>query len=96
MAAGDVANFGPTSTADAAFLALQPSAGVEVVIHNFGYDGAMELYFYDGTNQVKMDEDFSAGSRTGQFLHCTNAKYYRIKNVSGATGYLCADGITTK
>lgn len=96
MAAGDVANFGPTSTADAAFLALQPGAGVEVVIHNIGYDGAMELYFYDGTNQVKMDEDTTAGSRLGLFLHCTNSKYYRIKNVSGATGFLSADGMTTK
>lgn len=96
MAAGDIANFGPTSTADAAFLALQPGAGVEIVIHNIGYEGAMELYYYDGTNQVKMDEDVTAGSRLGVFLHCTNAKYYRIKNVSGGAVNLCADGMTTK
>jgi hypothetical protein len=96
MAAGDIANFGPTSTADAAFLALQPSAGVEVVIHNIGYAGAMELYYYDGTNQVLVDTDATAGSRLGLFLHCTNAKYYRIKNISGGTVYLCADGMTTK
>lgn len=96
MAAGDVAIFGPTSTATGAWLALQPSAGVEVVIHNIGYAGAMELEFYDGTNLVKMDEDGTAGSRVGLFLHCTNSKYYRIKNVSGATGFLCADGMTTK
>jgi hypothetical protein len=96
MAAGDVANFGPTSTANGSFLDLQPSAGVEVVIHNIGYAGAMELYYYDGANSVKMDEDATAGSRMAVFLHCTNSKYYRIKNVSGGTVYLSADGMQTK
>jgi hypothetical protein len=96
MAAGDIANFGPTSTGDAAYLALQPGSGVEVVVHNIGYAGAMELYFYDGTNQVKVWEDTTAGGMLNLQLHCTNSKYYRIKNVSGGTVYLCADGFTTK
>jgi hypothetical protein len=96
MAAGDVANFGPTSTATGAYLDLQPSAGVEVVIHNIAYEAAMELYYYDGTNQIKVDEDTTGGSRLGLFLHCTNSKRYRIKNVDAASKYLSADGMTTK
>lgn len=96
MAAGDVAQFGATSVSNGSYLDFQPSAGVEVVIHNVGYAGAMELYFYDQTNEVKVDEDITAGSRLGLFLHCTNSKWYRIKNVSGSSALMFADGMTTK
>ncbi len=96
MAAGDVANFGPTSTATGAYLDLQPSAGVEVVIHNIAYESSMELYYYDGTNQILVDTDSTGGSRLGLFLHCTNAKRYRIKNTDAASKFLSADGMTTK
>lgn len=96
MAAGDVYVKAPESVADTAFLDLQPGAGVEIVVHNFGYAGAMELYLYDGTDSLKMDEDATAGSRMGVFLHCTNSVYYRIKNVSGGAVLMGADGMTTK
>jgi len=96
MAAGDVADFGPTNTASGSYLDLQPNAGVEVVIHNIAYGGAMELYRYDGTNQILVDADSGGGSREGLFLHCTNTKRYRIKNTDAASQLLSADGMTTK
>lgn len=96
MAAGDVIIFGPSSVADTAFLDLQPGAGVEIVVHNICYEGAMELYFSNGSTNVKADEDTTAGSRLGLFLHCTNSNYYRIKNVSGGAVNMGADGIVTK
>jgi hypothetical protein len=96
MAVGDVYVKAPESVSDQAYLDLQPSSGVEIVIHNFGYAGAMELYLWDGADRLKMDEDATAGSRMGVFLHCTNTVYYQIKNVSGGSVLMGADGITTK
>lgn len=96
MAVGDVSSFGPTSTADTSFLDLQPGAGVEVVINNIGYAGAMELWLHSASADVLVDSDATAGGRFGLFLHCTNSIYYRIKNVSGAAAVLTADGIVTK
>jgi hypothetical protein len=97
MAVGDVAQFGPTSTANGSFLDLQPSAGVEVVIHNLGYGNAMELWLHSGSADVMVGSDATAGGLLNCQLHCTNTVYYRIKNVSGgAASVLTADGITTK
>lgn len=96
MAVGDVYVKAPESVADTAYLTFQPAAGVEIVLHNVGYGGAMELYLYDGTDELLMDSDATAGSRMGVFLHCTNSVYYRIKNVSGGAVLMGADGMTTK
>jgi hypothetical protein len=96
MAAGDVYNAVGVSVANNAFLDFQPGSGVEVIVHNFSYGGAMELYYYDGTNSILVDSDPGAGSRLGFFLHCTNARYYRIKNVSGGAIHLAGDGMVSK
>jgi hypothetical protein len=96
MAAGDIQFFGPTSTAAGSSLALQPGAAVEVIVHNFSYGGAMELYFTDGVNSILVDADATGGSRMNVNLHCSNAKYYSIKNVASGAQYLAADGYTTK
>ena len=98
MAAGDVANFFNAAVTNGTYLDLQPSAGVEVVIHNFCYEGAMELYYRDGgvADEFLVDADSTLGSRMGVFLHCTNGRFYRIKNVSGGTVGIGADGMTTK
>jgi hypothetical protein len=98
MAVLDVFHQGPTSTANNAFLTIQPAGTIEVVIHNIivPTGAAMELEFYDGTNLIKCDEDAVFGSRFGLQLHCTNAKYYRVKNVSGGTVFLAADGVRTR
>lgn len=96
MAVGDVFDCVPTSVADAAFLAIQPSGTAEAVIHNIYYGGAVEFYKYDGTNSIKFDSDAAAGGRLGYAFHVKNSCYIRIKNVSGAAIYIAYDGIYTK
>ena len=97
MAAGDAVVQLSASVANNSFLDLQPGAGVEWVIHNiYTVEGAAyELYWYDGTNSLKIDHDAAVGRYNLQ-LHCTNAKYVRIKNVSGVANHLGADGMVTK
>jgi hypothetical protein len=94
----DVVWFGPTSVGNGNYLDCQPAGSTEVVIHNVHVptDKAVEFYVYDGTNEIKMDDDATYGGRQGVQWHCTNAKRYRIKNVSGAPIFLAADGVVTK
>lgn len=96
MAAGDAYIAAPVSTADAAHLDLQPSAGVEVVVHNvYLPEGTkVELYYYDGTDTIKHLTTYT--SLYNVQFHCTNSVYIRVKNVSGASAILAADGMTTK
>lgn len=81
MAIGDICN-GLASVAASEYLSLQPSAGTEWVIHNISFGGAIEIYYYDGTNEIKCDAEADYGGRFGYVYHCNNAKYYRIKNVT--------------
>jgi hypothetical protein len=98
MAAGDVFQQGPTSIADAGFLDINPGASVEWVIHNvYVPEGtAVEFYYYDGTNSILFDSDSVDGSRYNQNWHVVNGTRVRVKNVSGASAFLAADGIVTK
>jgi len=98
MAAGDVFQEGPTSIADNGFLDIQPGASVEWVIHNVLVDGgvAVEFYYYDGTNSIRFDTDSVDGTRYHLNLHATNGTRVRVKNVSGGTVFLAADGMVTK
>lgn len=96
MAVGDVVTIIPTSKANNDVLDMRPSSGVEWVIHNYVYSGGMELYKTDGTNSIKVDSDTTNGGRIGVYLHCTNAVWYQLKNVSGSTAFLSYDGVQTK
>lgn len=95
MAAGDIYQAGPTSVANAGFFAIQPSAGTTVVVHNIYYAGAVELYYFDGTNSILFDSDATAGGRLNLRHHCSNTKYVRAKNVSGGSILIAADGLFT-
>lgn len=96
MAKGDVINFGPTSVVDDGYLDLQPGSGIECSIHNINHGGAIELYFYDGTNSVISVVVGDATPLVNMALRCTNTAYYRVKNVSGGSIYISADGLVTK
>ena len=98
MAAGDVFNVGPTSTANAATLAIQPSAGVEVVIHDvYGPTGsAWTLAYTDGSNPITFLSMPAGGGALNLQCHVTNGKYLLLTNTSGATAYFGADGMVTK
>lgn len=95
MAAGDVKS-ALTSTAAGAYLDIQPSAGEEWVVHNIHHGADAELYFSDGSNQVKAATDAAEGSWFGQFIHVTNSLYLRVKNTNVASKYLGYDGVQTK
>ncbi len=98
MAAGDVFQEGPTSTTDDSWLDIQPGASVEWVIHNVyvGLGVAVEFEYFDGTNIILFDSDAVDGTRFMVNWHVTNTNRVRVKNVSGGTVYLAADGIVTK
>jgi uncharacterized protein (DUF2147 family) len=96
MAAGDAFIKGVTATAQNAYLNLQPDSGTECIIHNISHSTDATLEFYDGTTAVTVDVKTGAGSWMGMYLHCTNTKYYRVKNTNVASNNLCCDGVQTK
>ena len=95
MAAGDTYS-GISSIANNAYLDIQPSSGVEAVIHDIYYAGAVEFHFYDGTNDITWDSDSTSGARLGLTCHVTNSVRVRVKNTSGSTMLIGYDGIQTK
>lgn len=95
MAVGDVIST-ISSIATGSYLDICPSAGNEWVIHNIHHEDQAELYFYDGVNLVLVDSDTEQGSWSGFFFHCTNNKYYRVKNTAGTAKLISYDGIVTK
>lgn len=96
MAAGDAYIVSPVSVADTAFLDLQPTSSVEVVIHNINVpEGTkIELVHYDGTDSITVWTGY--GSLWNMQLHATDTVYYRVKNISGAAKILSAEGMVTK
>jgi hypothetical protein len=96
MAAGDAVVGFSTAVANNGFVDIQPGAAIEWVIHNIYYEGAVEIYWYDGSTDIKFDADTTAGARLNLALHCTNAKRIRVKNVSGGAQDIGYDGMVTK
>lgn len=96
MAAGVARFFAANTLANNSSLDLQPSAGVETVIHNCGGGGAWELYFFNGTNSIGPIHTGTANEvLMNAQMHCSNTAYYSIKNVSGGTAHFWADGMDT-
>jgi hypothetical protein len=98
MAAGDAYIKAPASTNNGSFLDLQPSAGVEVVVHDIYVPtgSAYEVYYSDATNNILYLSMPAGGGALNLQAHCTNSYYVRVKNVSGSAVYMAASGMTTK
>lgn len=96
MAAGDVYEGQTNTLSNGSSVSIQPSSGVEVVIHNIYYSGKVEFYKTDGSTDILFDSDAAAGARLAGMWHCTNAKYIKVKNVSGGNINVAFDGIQTK
>lgn len=96
MARGDVYAVPPTNVSDQAFIAFQPIAPAEIVLHNiYVPNGAgVELYWSDGTNDILIDS--GTESYNDWKFHCTNTVYVRLKNVSGGDIRIGGDGMYTK
>jgi len=95
MAVGDVVS-DIQSIAAGAFLAIQPSSGVEWVIHNIYHEHHVELYFYDGTNSLLFDSEAGGGVHAKYAFHCTNTRYIRVKNTNTSARLIGYDGVQTK
>lgn len=99
MAAGDVFSLIPTSVAAGATYDVQPSAGVEAVIHNLYWPqstNSIQLYWKDGTNTILFDSETVAGGRFNAHYHVTNAKWLGIKNTTAGAVLVAYDGVQTK
>lgn len=98
MAVGDVVTGISSVAATTGTLNIQPTAGVEWVIHNIYYGAGTTIEFYktDGTNAIKFDSDTSAGARLGAVFHVTNTQWIQIKNTSAGAVIVGYDGIQTK
>jgi len=95
VAVGDVKN-ALVSVNPGAYLDIRPPAGEEWVIHNITYGGAVELYFTDGTNYIKVDSSTGPGGWLGFAFHVTNTLWYAVKNVDTAAILIGYDGVCTK
>lgn len=96
MAIGDAVVAYSNDLANNGYMALQPGADVEWVIHNIYCADDAEIYWYDGTNEMLVMSVTGAAWISGVFSHCTNAKYIRVKNKSGSAADFGYDGIVTK
>lgn len=96
MAKGDVYAQGISPIAQNSYFNIQPDANTECVIHNISHSTDAVLEYYDGTNSVVINTQTGAGAWMGMFLHCTNSKYYRVKNTNASSNNICCDGVYTK
>lgn len=96
MAIGDIYTQGISSIAASGYFSIQPVSGAEVVIHNINHSSDAILEFYDGSNFIQIDTHTGNGRWMGMFLHCTNTKYYRVKNITASSIFISCDGVQTK
>jgi len=83
MAKGDT-KVDASNVANNQFLTVQPPSGEEWAILFLSYEGSVEFYYpCDGTVEVFYDSDTGRGYFVGR-IPVTNAKYLKVKNVSGA------------
>jgi hypothetical protein len=95
MAQGDVKAGISASVANNDYMTIQPPSGEEWCIIKIMWEGAVELYFYDGTTEVFFDSDTGRGYYLGK-IPVTNSHYVRVKNVSGAAQDMAYSGYQTK
>lgn len=84
------------SIADNAYLDVRPGTGEEVTIHNIYYEDDIEVYRYDGTNEILFLSASDNGCLAFYSFHCTRDDRIRLKNVAGTTKLIGYDGVYTK
>jgi hypothetical protein len=97
MAVGDAVS-DIQSISAAAVLSIQPGSGIEWIIHNIGHADNIDLQFYDGTNTLTVATITTGQGLEGNLqLHCTNTKYWRVKNTHASVAKLIGyDGVISK
>lgn len=94
-AVGDVTS-AISSISDTNYLDIQPTGTIEWVIHNIYHADDIELYFYDGSNNLLIEASTGPGVLTRYAFHCTNSIRIRVKNTSGGSQLIGYDGIITR
>lgn len=83
-----------SSIANDAYLTVQPLSGDAYMIVNVWSGGAFEIYMYDGTNEVLVEEIGASPYSLNLYKFFVNNSYYmKIKNVSGGTVYVGYSGM---
>ena len=95
MASGDTKS-DIQSVATGAYLDIRPAVGEEWTIHNIFHEDMVELYFYDGTDLLKFDDDTVGGWWAKHALHVTNGIYVRVKNIHASGKLVGYSGKQTK
>jgi hypothetical protein len=95
MAAGDIVG-NTESVNDAAYMTIQPGAGVDYNILALIWSASVEIYLYDGVNEAGPVSATGAGGWPGVSIPVNNADYLRVKNVSGGVQIMGWRGIQTK
>ena len=95
MAVGDVVSDNQSIGAGL-YLDIQPGSGAEWVIHNIYHDSKVELYWYDGTNNLLFEVDTGFGVFAWYEFHCTNSRRLRIKNTDSVSKLIGYDGVVSK
>ena len=95
-AIGDVFSAYSNDVADDGYVDCQPAASHEADVHNIYHEDDVELYWYDGTNEMKIEATSSYGIYAYFCFHVTNSIRLRIKNVAGSAKDIGYDGVYTK
>jgi len=95
-AIGDMYTDISAAVADDGYCDIQPAAGHEAVIHNIYYEDDIEIYRYDGANEIKFDSAEGFGCYSFYAFHVGNTDRIRVKNVGGEAHEIGYDGIYTK
>jgi len=96
MAVGDAVG-DIVSVAAGAYLDVQPAGAIEWNIHHCGGEDSAELYYYDGTDLIKLDADAAPWWMLMPPFHVTNVKYLRIKNTHATLAKLLwYNGVVSK
>lgn len=78
------------------YLDIQPAAGSEAVVHNIYHEGGIEIYRYDGTNNLLFATAPDGGVYAYYAFHVGNTDRIRVKNTESAAKLIGFCGVYTK
>jgi len=77
-----------------AYLTIQPSSGDGYMIMNIWASGEIEIYMFDGLNEVLVESIDTSPYALALYKYLvTNSHYMKIKNVSGGTANIGYSGM---
>ena len=95
MAKGDAVG-SIASVNAAAYMTIQPGAGIEWIVHNVYHEAEAEILIIESTNELKFDTHSELGAWATFFFHLTNTHYLKVKNTNAASKLIGYDGIVSK